>query len=104
MPVHSVFSLRLRTVRARKYLKLELASQPQHSLLDEDSMTNATNTSSKAVSDEEEEKEEEEEEKEEEEEMESCDDNSTTGNRSEDVGLECNDMGGGGGGGEGSER
>ena len=77
MPVHSVFSLRLRTVRARKYLKLELANQPQHSLLDEDSMTNTTNTSSKAVSDEEEEKEEEEEEKEEEEEMESCDDNST---------------------------
>ncbi|XP_076455767.1 bromodomain adjacent to zinc finger domain protein 2B-like [Babylonia areolata] len=75
---------KLRTVRARKYLKLELMGPAPQPVADDDSMTNTTTTSSKPVSDEEEEEEEKEEEKEEEEELESFDDNSTTGNRSED--------------------
>ncbi|KAL8601347.1 hypothetical protein ACOMHN_054640 [Nucella lapillus] len=87
---------KLRTVRARKFLKLELMGPMPQPVADDDSMTNTTTASSKAVSDEEEEKEEEEEEKEEEEEMESFDDNSsTTGNRSEedeDEGLSKEEM------------
>nr|KAG5701531.1 hypothetical protein BaRGS_024781 [Batillaria attramentaria] len=86
---------KLRTVRARKYLKIEhLHQPPPPPSADEDSMTNTTMTSSKAASEDEEEKDEEEEEEEVEESCEESDATHATGNKSEDEdeGLSKEDM------------
>lgn len=79
---------RLRTMRAKRFLKIEHLPQISAAPTDEDSMTNTTMVSNKTGSEEEDEDKEEDEE--EEEEVVSCDESDAThatGNRSEDVGY-----------------
>lgn len=83
--MHQCTLSRLRTLRAKKFLRLENLHTNSQSAPDEDSMTSTTAVSSKVASDDEDDKDDEEEE---EEEVESCDESDATnmtGNRSEDV-------------------